>query len=137
MPIQLPAETELLSPVLALFELPGYQTVLEAKLSRKRIDVLLIPNEEGPWISIELKVKDWKKALWQAAINTQLSDRSYIALWHTRVRSALERESLFRSYRVGIISVSEADAEIVLEPSVSTISTRVRQQQLVLDEFRA
>jgi hypothetical protein len=135
MPVQLPAETELLSPVLALFELPGYQTVLEAKLSRKRIDVLLVPNEEGPWISIELKVKNWKKALWQAAINTQLSDRSYVALWHTRVRSALERESLFRSYRVGIISVSEAGAKIVIEPTISAISTRAWQQKLTLDEL--
>jgi hypothetical protein len=135
MPVQLPAETKLLSPVLALFKLPGYQTVLEAKLSRKRIDVLLVPNEEGPWISIELKVENWKKALWQAAINTQLSDRSYVALWHTRVRSALERESLFRSYRVGIISVSEASAEIVLESTITANSTRACQQRLILDEL--
>ena len=135
MSTHLPAESELLSPVLAMFEVPGYSAVLEAKLSRKRIDVLLIPNAGGHWISIELKVKDWKKALWQAAINTQLSDHSYVALWHTTVQCALGQENLFRSYGVGIISVSAAGAVVVLEPVNLLRSTRIRQQEMVLEEL--
>lgn len=135
MPIQFPAETELLEPVLALFASTSYQTLLEAKLSRKRIDLLLIPNGDRPWISVELKVRNWKRALWQAAINTQLSDRSYVALWHTTVRAALDKQYLFESYGVGIISVSNGSAEVVLEPTISASSTRVRQQELILDEL--
>ncbi len=135
MPVRPPAESELLSPVLALFEIPGYRAVLEARLSRKRIDVLLVPTETGLWISIELKVKDWKKALWQAAVNTQLSDHSYVALWHTTVKCALEQETLFKSYGVGIISVSATGAAVILEPTGLSSSTRIRQQELVLEEL--
>lgn len=131
----LPAESQLLSPVLAMFEVSGYRAVLEAKLSRKRIDVLLIPNEVGLWVSIELKVKDWKKALWQAAVNTQLSDRSYVALWHTTVQCALGQENLFRSYGVGIISVSATGAVVVLESVSLSRSTRIRQQEVVLEQL--
>jgi hypothetical protein len=135
MPIQFPAETELLQPVLALFGSSSYQVFLEARLSRKRIDLLLVPNGDRPWITVELKVKNWKKALWQAAINTQLSDCSYVALWHPTVRAALDKQSLFKSYGVGIISVSSGSAEVVLETRTSASSTRVRQQALILDEL--
>ena len=134
MPSGLPTESQLLNPVLSLFG-GGYATVLEAKLSRKRIDILFIPYGHGQWISVELKVRDWKKALWQATVNTQLADLSYIALWETCVKPALEQEALFRSYGVGIIAVSKSGASIVREGRFTPNATRARQQHLVLESM--
>ena len=134
MPTGLPRESELLNPVLSLFG-SEHTAVLEAKLSRKRIDILFVPHGDGQWISVELKVREWKKALWQATVNTQLADISYIALWETCVKAALEQEALFRFYGVGIIAVSTSAAAIVREGTITPNATRVRQQQLLLESM--
>lgn len=135
MPSALPKESELLCPVLALFDDSEYAVMLQAKLSRKRIDVLFVPHGDGRWIAVELKVRDWKKALWQAAVNTQLADISYIAVWEACVGAALEQESLFKHYGVGIIAVSKSQAYIVREGSSTPNATRARQQQLILESI--
>ena len=132
---QLPKESELLQPVVTLFDTPGYSTVLEAKLSRKRIDILFIPSAYGRWISVELKVRDWKTALWQAAVNLQIADISYVALWRVSISCALGRQDLFRSYGVGIISVTEDGASVVLDGAFVPNLTRVRQQEHVLEKI--
>jgi hypothetical protein len=134
---RLPKESALLHPVITLFEEPGYSTLLEARLSRKRIDILFIPNTHGRWIAVELKVRDWKTALWQAAVNVQIADASYVALWTTSIPHALGRQELFKSYGVGIISVAECGASVVLEAEYLPNSTRIRQQKHVLEEIAA
>ena len=131
-----PKESELLRPVISLFERPGYLTFLEAKLSRKRIDVLFVPPQRERWISVELKVHDWKTALWQAALNLQVAEYSYVALWHTFIRRALRQEKLFNSYGIGLISVSANDASILIEGKVFANQTRARQQELILEESK-
>lgn len=135
MPNILPKESELLAQVLRLFEKEEARPLLEAKLSRKRIDVVFVPTSVGQWTAVELKVRNWKKALWQAAVNTQLADLSYVALWHSTVPTAMERSTLFNSYGVGIISVDALEASIVLEAKRTTNDTRVRQQLLLLDSL--
>ncbi len=133
----LPKEGDLLNPVLRLFGRGDARTILEAKLSRKRIDVVFAPQSEGQWTAVELKVKNWRRALWQAAVNTQLADFSYVALWHTTVPTAMGSRSLFRSYGVGIISVSPSEASIVLEAERTKSKTRAQQQALLLESVGA
>jgi hypothetical protein len=132
---RLPNESALLRPVVTLFDAPGYSTFLEARLSRKRIDILFIPNVHGRWIAVELKVRDWKTALWQAAVNVQIADSSYVALWEASIPHALGRQELFKSYGVGIISVAECGASVVLNAEYLPNSTRIRQQKHVLEEI--
>lgn len=133
----LPRESELLCPVLSMFDVGRYAVMLQARLSRKRIDVLFVPHGDGPWIAVELKVRDWKKALWQAAVNTQLADISYIALWESCLDVALEQGDLFKRYGVGIIAVSRSEAYIVREGRCIPSATRARQQQLILESIPA
>ena len=130
-----PKESELLAPVVDLFQVEGMRSLLEVRLSRKRIDVVFIPGSQTGWIAVELKVHDWKRALWQAAVNTQLAEHSYVALWHTTIRTALERKILFERYGVGIISVTATDASIALEARRTEISTRAQQQRMLLDSL--
>jgi hypothetical protein len=126
-----PKESALMVPVLARFSGGEYYGYPEAKLGRKRIDLLLIPYYAEPWIAVELKIRDWKTALWQAWVNTQVADRSYVALWERFVSPALEQRSLFQSYGVGIISVAPDKAEIVLDARQVHNLTRARQQLLI------
>jgi len=130
-----PREAELLPWVLRALATDQRTPHFEVRLGRKRIDLLLIPLVEAPWVAVELKVRDWKKALWQASINTQLAEKSYVALWHKFVPPALAQRNLFESYGVGIISVSENQAVIVLEGTILHNLTGRRQQLLIEDRL--
>lgn len=58
----------------------GISTLTEFPFRRRRIDLVLLKFDE---IScIEVKIKDWKKAIEQASINAVYCDRSYIAIWY-------------------------------------------------------
>ena len=110
-----PPENDLLRPVLRLFPKRLYQRFAEAELGRKRIDLLCVPIcTSGPSTSVELKVKDWKKALWQASNNFHVSDESYVAIWHRYLLLADKNRALFEHYGVGLIVVRPKSASIVL-----------------------
>lgn len=131
-----PKESELFLPVSFLFTPSTYRVFSEVKLGRKRIDMLLVPHTVHPWVAIELKVRDWKKALWQALINTQVAEHSYVALWHTSVSAALNQRALFEPYGVGLISVYAQSAEFVVEAHPENNLTRFKQQQMVREALQ-
>lgn len=108
------AESDLLEPTKALFSTAEYRAVPEASYGRKRIDLLLIPLHDIEWVAVELKLYNWRSALWQAAINAQLVDWSFVALWHTTVKTAINHLELFKHYGVGIISADPAGAKVVV-----------------------
>ena len=122
-------ESDMLMPVLRLYAKRRYRRFVEVPLGRKRIDVLCVPkSQELPQVSIELKISDWRKALWQATVNYQIADESYIAIWHDYVERALRRAELLRHYRVGLISVREKSARIVL-PAYNRIHRLARRKK--------
>jgi hypothetical protein len=129
-----PKESTLLAPVIALLKASGYEAIVEAKFSRKRIDVLFVPSGSGPWISVELKISNWKSALWQAALNTEIADISYVALWESSINRAVANRALFESYGVGVICVSGRGATIILRGEHREKRTREQQQRLLMDE---
>lgn len=57
-------------------------------------------------ISVEVKVSDWRKALYQASRNRIFSHRSYIAL-PEHVAERVKREPLFNDLGVGLISIMD------------------------------
>lgn len=124
-----PPEIELLKPVLRLFPQRNYHRILEAALGRKRIDVLCIPRQSsGEFISIELKVRDWRKALWQALVNFQAAEQSYIAIWHKYVGAVQRSEHLLSAHGVGLISVRAGRAEII-RPSKDRVHRIAREHK--------
>jgi hypothetical protein len=110
------AETDLLTPVLTLFPEQNYWHVQQVALGRKKIDLVCIERDSPHGTqSIELKIQDWRKALWQASINFQLSEKSYIAIWHEYVHRVLRHSDLLSTYGVGLIAVYPCEAEILSE----------------------
>ena len=108
-----PAESELLAPVLRLFPKREYKRFAEAELGRKRIDLLCVPRRsEDESVSVELKVRDWKKALWQASHNFHVAEQSYVAIWHRYLPAVERNRTLFETYGVGIIVVRGRSAVI-------------------------
>jgi hypothetical protein len=109
-------EENLLRPVRMLFPEIGYWHFEQVALGRKKIDLVCVErNAPNLSISIELKIRDWRKALWQASVNLQLSHRSYIALWHEHVHCARRECDLLKTCGVGLISVCSDAAEVLIE----------------------
>lgn len=110
-----PREEALLKPVLRLFPKREYRRFREVPLGRKKIDVWCVrKNSEPCEVCVELKVKDWRKGLWQAIINFQIAGHSYIAVWHKYVQRAERETELLRRYGVGLISVGPRRAEVII-----------------------
>ena len=111
-----PRETALLAPVLRLFPKRRYRRYAEVPLGRKRLDLLCLPRtDEERSTAVELKVDDWRTALWQASIDLQIAHRAYVALWHEYAHRAERNADLLRRYGVGLISVGPKSARIVIE----------------------
>lgn len=74
-------ECQLRRPVEVLFPEEQYFVRTEVPFGLKRIDMVFKEKTNGrSLIAVELKVKDWKRAVWQAVQNRQVATYSYIAL---------------------------------------------------------
>lgn len=110
-----PYEAELLAPTMSLFNEDVYAHAVEVPIGWRRIDLVAVAKQEPRWVAVELKISAWKEAMTQAYLNHVVADRSYIAIWHRHLGAALQNRNWFEHYRVGIISVAEGGAEVVLE----------------------
>lgn len=123
------AESEMLLPVLRLFPKNQYRRYTEVPLGRKKIDLVCVARENVDLqICVELKVQAWKRALWQAAVNFQLGNHSYIALWHEFVHRVEAKIDLLEHYGVGLIAV-EHDAATILHESRDHVFRIARQSK--------
>ena len=109
------SEADMLRPVLRLFPKKRYLRFVEVPTGRKRIDLVCSPKNEGATVAVELKISDWRQALWQASIDLQVADKAYIAIWHEFAPRAERNSELLGEYGVGLISVRPRSATIVLE----------------------
>lgn len=109
-----PKESEMLAPVLRLFPKPQFSRYLQVPLGRKRIDLLCIQRGgDGAATAIELKIDNWRTALWQALHDLQVAETAYIAMWHEYVHRAEKHRSLLEQYGVGVIAVHPRSADFV------------------------
>ncbi|MBA7589821.1 hypothetical protein ES708_31913 [subsurface metagenome] len=74
-------EDELRGPVEGLFPANEYIVKREVPFGLKRIDLIFKSRKNGQdIIAVELKLRNWKRAVWQAVHNRQIATYSYIAL---------------------------------------------------------
>lgn len=113
-----PAENDMLKPVLRLFPKKKYNRYIEVPLGQKKIDLWCVSKKTDlPKVCVELKVRDWKKGLWQAIIDFQIAKESYIAIWYRYLPRVEKNKELLDKYGVGLICVREKSAKIVVRSS--------------------
>jgi hypothetical protein len=68
--------------------------------------ILFDPKNEDDYsiISIELKLKNWKRAIVQAFRYLNFSNKSFVVLDEKYVNPAIENISLFKHYNIGLAS---------------------------------
>ncbi len=127
-------ESELYEPVanLSLFQAEMVCMAREVAFGRKRVDLVGV-NSRGDLIAVEFKVRDWRRVLWQAAVNQLFADFSYVAVWHTALRF-FDREHL-REKGIGLISISEGGARTIRRAARSAIRSSTHREG-VLQQLR-
>lgn len=115
MPTLPTSESDMTAPTLTLFPEADYLRYEQVALGRKSIDLVCLSRHEQFTTTIELKIRDWRRALWQASLNVQVSDESYIAIWELYVHRAESQKELLAAYGVGLISVSASSAKVLLK----------------------
>ena len=108
-------EVEMYQPLLGLFSGIGI-AVAEVPFFGKRIDLLFGTPSLLSLYAVETKLRDWRSAFKQAALNQLVAQRSYVAVPKSLAKRLAEREEdLFHRYDVGLIGVAEL-ATILISP---------------------
>jgi hypothetical protein len=110
------SEKAMYEPLESYFHSKGFETFREVPLLTRRIDLLGVNHSEIA--AVELKVKNWQKALQQALSYRLCANRVYVAVSKVFVHRV--NTELFRHYGIGILSV-DGDVSPVLEASNSQI----------------
>jgi hypothetical protein len=101
---QITREEELLPPVRRYAKRKGFTAqVAELPFFEYRIDLYAVSKPSGDTIAVELKMKNWRRALHQALIYQLCSDYVFIALPVTKA-GIVDRAELSK-YGVGLILV--------------------------------
>ena len=109
-------EEELRVPIQKLFPPERYFCRHEVPFELKRIDMVFREKSNGQEIvAVELKLRKWRKAVWQAASNRQVATYSYVALPSTSA-AAINRD-LMISLGLGLIVADLTDEARVVLPA--------------------
>ena len=119
-------EKSMIQKVSNYFETRGYQTFTEVPILRKKIDLIAFDKKSS--VAVELKVKDWYRALQQAVIHRVLADYAYVAIWHEYLHRVNVEQ--FKQLGVGIIEVNVA-AIVNLEAEKSKIKEKRIEEKLI------
>lgn len=129
MPESMMTEADMLKPVLRLFPKNHYKRLAEVPLGRKLVDLLCIPLQPfGESVSVELKLRNWRQAIWQAIANFQLTDQSFVAIWHEFAHRVQKHAGLLEFYGIGLIEVKPRRAEII-RPSKDVVYRIARKDK--------
>ena len=114
-------ELELFKPVYDYFKKKGYKVRGEIKIGFCRADLVAFKDKEV--IAVELKLRNWKKAIVQVK-NYQLgSDYVYIAVPLLKSYNILRKaEFIFKKEGIGLLTVNEKNSRVakIIEPKLST-----------------
>lgn len=104
-------EQELLQPVATYVNDLGLEFFCEVPFDTRRIDV--VGWSWNRLVCIELKVRDWKKAILQASICQLCTPEVYVALPYGLARKVDEHP--FSEMGIGLLSV-DGSTKVLLEP---------------------
>lgn len=90
-----------------------------------------VPNPMKQIIAVEAKQTKWREAIIQARRYGYFANKSYIAIWSEKIRS-IDRNLLYR-HRLGLISVTDGGADIVVEAPLR--APRVRYMHRYCAEY--
>ena len=114
-------ELELIKPVIEYFKKQGYTVRREIKIGFHIADIVCFRDKSV--VAVELKIRDWKKALVQLK-NYQLgADYVYLAVPLGRSHNILRKsESILKKDGIGLLIINEKSLSVneIIKPKKST-----------------
>lgn len=111
------------------FEEIGYICFKEFRIGLKRIDLYFIHKHYPKTIAVELKVKNWKKALKQAYQNLFYAQNSYVGIWHETLNETIA--SSINNYGLGVLKVKRDTIEVIEKPINRSIGLFPSMQKIL------
>jgi hypothetical protein len=123
--MQAPAETDLHGPVLAWLRGAGVgEPFAEVPThGRSRADVVGIRSADGMLVTVEIKVRDWRRAVHQALLNKYVANESYVAMWWSSISRGCEAECAEAG--IGLLSVEPEGCSVVVRAAQGDPSPRL------------
>lgn len=103
-------EVDLVEPLTAYFETRGYSVRLEVPVYRNRADMVAYNDDE--MVAVELKLKNWKRALRQASYYQLGADVTYIAMPFGEAFEVYKKRKILKRERVGLLAVIMNNHEV-------------------------
>lgn len=98
-----------------------------------RPDILLKSKKNKKIITIELKLKNWKRALAQAYKYKSFSDISYVCMDESNIESVLKHLNMFKKYNIGLITISKKKkVNIIYKPNITKPYNKVLYEKATL-----
>ena len=94
-------EKEMYPQIESFLENEGFNCSREVQFLNRHIDLVGVNDDKI--IAIEIKIKDWKKALQQALTCRLCVHETYVAMWHEFIHRI--PVDLFEEYGIGLMSV--------------------------------
>ena len=112
-------EVDLYKPIIQYFQNQNYSIELEVPIHRNRIDLIAFNNDH--LIAVELKLKNWQRALRQATYYQLGADLSYIAMPFYQALIAYRSARQIEYKGVGLFGVLLDRSEVreLIKPKVS------------------
>ena len=112
-------EEDLYPPMIEYFQNKNYSIELEIPLYRNRVDMVAYNHEH--LIAVELKLRNWKRALRQATYYQLGADLSYIAMPLHQAIEPYKRGKLLEREGVGLLAVvlNKSEVREVIKPKQS------------------
>jgi len=96
-------EVDLIIPISQYFQDKGYSIDLEIPVYRNRADMMAYTETE--LVAVELKLRNWKRALRQASYYQLGADYSYIAMPFNEAFEVHKKRKILKRERVGLLAV--------------------------------
>lgn len=116
-------ETSLFDPVASYTRRKGFRRQqAELQFYEYRIDLYGFSRGRDETLAVELKLRNWKRAVEQALLYQLCADRVFIAL-PTRASSRVDPE-LLRQHGIGLIAVSDSFRCLQIVPALPSTVVR-------------
>lgn len=111
-----------------LWRRQGGRLAYEVPLFEHSLDMVVV-RETAPLVAIELKVRDWRRALKQAVIAQLAADEVYIAVWHAHAAGI--DHNLLLATGVGLIVVDGPTARVLVSAQRSRITLCEHREAII------
>ena len=113
-------EKELYAPIEKFLQDKHHQCTREVSFYDRKIDIVAQNKSNNEVTAIELKMKEWKKAMQQAFIYSTVADYVYVAM--PAAKTKLIDVGKYMELGIGVLAIFDSEEVEVLLPAIKNLN---------------